>query len=252
VRRAPHRLLMMDYDGTLAPFRIEREEATPLPRSIELLHEVARHHATTVAIISGRPLEELERLVGPLPAELFGEHGAERRMPDGSVQRRPLSAHAAAALDDAARAATAEGWADLIERKRFSVVIHTRGLPRQEVQRIESRAVELWGRAEIDGEVTVGRFNGGVELRARGRDKGTAVMALAAQVPAGAFPVFVGDDVTDEDAFEVVRPWGYGIRVGGVERASHAVARLPSPDAVTAFLEDWLEATAPEPEPPRA
>jgi trehalose-6-phosphatase len=64
--------------------------------------------------------------------------------------------------------------------------------------------------------------------------------------------VFVGDDVTDEDAFEVVRPWGYGIRVGGVERASHAVARLPSPDAVTAFLEDWLEATAPEPEPPRA
>lgn len=240
VSLATRRLLMLDFDGTLAPFTIARDEARPLPRSVDLLERIVRAKRTELAIVSGRPVPEIERLLGPLPALLVGEHGWERREPGGELVRHPLPSAAAAALDEAERRARAAGWGDLIERKRPAVVLHTRALPADAAREAEERCLVAWGRLAGPGEVRIDRIDRGVELRARAHDKGEVVRWLLGRAPAGTLGVFVGDDVTDEDAFEAVRELGFGVRVGEAGRATLAKGLLPSVESVADFLEAWL------------
>jgi len=245
VARARRRWLMLDYDGTLAPFRVVRDEARPLPRSMELLRRIVGGTRTSVAIVSGRPVHEVERLIGPLPALLVGEHGWERRTPDGRIVRRRLPAAAAAVLDRAARAARQAGWEALLERKRAAVVLHTRGLPAREARALERRCERAWRGLAPGAAARVDRIHGGVELRARGWDKGAVVLALASRSAPGTLGVFVGDDLTDEDAFAAVRDWGFGVRVGGDGARSAATGRIASCRDLPRFLARWLAEAGP-------
>ncbi|MBZ0088901.1 MAG: hypothetical protein K8H90_00840, partial [Thermoanaerobaculia bacterium] len=88
-------------------------------------------------------------------------------------------------------------------------------------------------------ELEVRAIDGGWELRARGRDKGTAVEAIGARLGGQAFAVYAGDDETDEDAFAAVSRFGFGVRVGTGDRSTRAHARLPDVAAMAAFLEIW-------------
>ncbi len=240
VRVAPHRLLMLDYDGTLAPFRVERDEARPLPRTLELLRQIAATDHTSLAIVSGRPVREVERLVGPLRAQVVGEHGWEYRGPDGELDQRELDEAVAAALDEAERVGRSAGLQDHLERKRSAIVLHTRSLPAESAVALEERVTAAWQPLSTPGVVSLDRINGGLELRARKRDKGTVVLSLLSRAAPGTLGVFLGDDVTDEDAFEVVRDWGFGVRVGGAPRPTLAMGRIPTCEEVPGFLERWL------------
>jgi trehalose 6-phosphate phosphatase len=240
VALARHRLLMLDYDGTLAPFVVARNEARPLPRSLELLRRIAGSAHTTVAIVSGRPLREVEQLIGVLPAIFVGEHGWEQRAPNGEVIHRPLGHSVAATIDAAERVARDSGWGEFLERKRSAVVLHTRGVPDARARELEDRCAKAWEGLAVGGHVAVDRIDGGVEFRARGRNKGTVVLSLISQSIPGTLGVFVGDDVTDEDAFDVVREQGFGVRVGGGDRPSIAQGRLASCESVPEFLGEWL------------
>lgn len=245
VSRARRRLLMLDYDGTLAPFRVVRSEARPLPRSMELVRRILTGTRTSVAIVSGRPVNEVERLIGPLPVLLVGEHGWERRLPGGRVVHRRLPAAAVAALDRAERVARDAGWSARLERKRSGVVLHTRGLPAAEARGLERRCARAWRRLARDGAVRVEPIHGGVEMRASGWDKGAVVRALCSRCAPGTLGVFVGDDLTDEDAFAAVREWGFGVRVGGDGRPTSALGHIASCETLPAFLRRWRAATAP-------
>ncbi len=108
-RGSSHRLLVLDYDGTLAPFRVARDEAWPLPRTVAHLEAIAATRGTGVAVISGRPLDELIRFLGTLPILLVGEHGWEMRCPDGRTAQHPLPAGAGDSLRRAMEAAEAAG-----------------------------------------------------------------------------------------------------------------------------------------------
>jgi trehalose 6-phosphate phosphatase len=233
VQTARHRLLMLDYDGTLAPFHVDRDRAVPLPRTLEILKAIAAEARTRLAIVSGRPLLEMEHLVGPLAATLVGEHGWEERLPDGVVERCPLSPEQAALLDRAETLVrTRTGDAEL-ERKRTGVVFHTRGLPPALARTREDEVAAVWGPLAAEGGIRLEHTDGGLELRLHERNKGTAVLSLIARAPTGVLGVFVGDDVTDEDAFAAVRPWGFGVRVGATDRPSLATARLLSCTSVS-------------------
>jgi trehalose-phosphatase len=236
---------MLDYDGTLAPFRVARGEARPLPRAMELLRRILAGTRTSVAIVSGRPVNEVERLVGPLPALLVGEHGWERRLPGGRVVRRPLPAPASRALDRAERLAREAGWGGRLERKRSGVVLHTRGLPAAAARALERRCALAWRPLARGGAVRVEGIHGGMEVRARGWDKGAVVRALCSRGAPGTLGVFVGDDLTDEDAFAAVRDWGFGVRVGGDGRPTSAMGRVDSCAALPDFLRRWLAEAAP-------
>ena len=238
---AEHRVLMLDYDGTLAPFRVVRDDAVPLPRSLELLRSITASAHTSVGIVSGRPIEELMRLLGPLAAALMGEHGWERRDRDGDIVREPLPAPIREKLDAAEAIARAQGWGERLERKRAGLVLHTRGLQSGEVHDIVARCAHAWLEPAAHPQMRLDRIDGGLELRARGHDKGTAARWLLSRHAPGTLGVFVGDDLTDEDAFKVVRERGFGVRVGDSSRGSLAQAWLPSYRSVPAFLGEWLE-----------
>jgi len=243
VRLAERRLLMLDYDGTLAPFRVARDEARPLARSMELLREIAASSHTRVAIVSGRPLRELETLVDGLKVSLVGEHGWEMRSSDGAVQRRAPRPALKSALDAAERVARDAGWAGHLERKRSAIVLHTRGVPGSEAHALIEQCATAWAPLAADRRLALDRMDGGLELRARHPNKGTAVLALLDAAAPGTLGVFVGDDVTDEDAFQAVRARGFGVRVGSTARPSMSVGLLPSVDSVADFLEQWIRLT---------
>ena len=92
VRRAPHRLLALDYDGTLAPFRAERALATPLNGVKEILRDIRDQRNTELAILSGRPARQVRDLIGAeLRVPIYGVHGWELIHPDGTEDSRPVS-----------------------------------------------------------------------------------------------------------------------------------------------------------------
>lgn len=235
-----HRLLMLDYDGTLAPFQVVREQARATPGAVQLLERISRGGHTTVAIISGRPVVEIVNLLGPLPLAVVGEHGWEERRPDGPEIRHSLPRGAAAALERAEESARSRGWAPFLERKRSGIVLHTRGLSAREAPTLEEACLALWRPEASSGDAILGRIDGGVELRAAGRDKGAAVLSLISRAEPGTLPVFVGDDFSDEDAFAVVQGLGFGVKVGRSDRPTLASGFLPACAAVVSFLAEWL------------
>ena len=244
VASARRRLLMLDYDGTLAPLTIERLEARPQPRSLELVRRIADSGRTELAIVSGRQLPEVEALLGPLRATFVGEHGWEWRAPNGELIRHPIEDSVLEVLDQAERIARRAGWGGLIERKRSAVVIQTRSLPGPQALEVMERCSAAWRELAGSPKLVLDRPRGGLELRARDVNKGTVVRSLMSHAGPDALGVFVGDDVSDEDAFEAIRERGFGVRVGDPAASSSAQGRLPSSDAVPAFLEEWARVTA--------
>lgn len=240
VRLASHRLLVVDYDGTLAPYTVARDQAVPLPRSVERLRSLAGSSHTSLALTSGRPVEELERLLDLQPAIHVGESGWEYRMPGDALVRHPLSARLTSVLDEAEGLARQEGWGDHLERKRTAVMLHTRRLPEFRARDLEHRVLITWLDLASKGEVVVERVNGGVELRVRGHDAGSTALWLMSLSRQATLGVFIGDDLPDESAFRVMSDFGFGIRVGESERSSLASGRLSSCEAVADFLDEWI------------
>jgi trehalose 6-phosphate phosphatase len=237
---ADHRLLLLDYDGTLAPFRLAREEARPYPSVIPLLHAAGRDRRTTLAVISGRPLGELARFLSRLPALLAGEHGWDVRGRNRRITRHPLPRGVPAALKRAAAAAAVAGWGSLLERKRAALVLHTRGLPRRRAEDIAAACAGIWKREAGGPGLRLDPIDGGLELRASARNKGTVVRELMERSPRGTLAVFLGDDQNDEDAFREVLVRGFGVRVGPGKRPSLARGRIPSGRGVADFLRQWI------------
>ncbi|HET9481667.1 MAG TPA: trehalose-phosphatase [Candidatus Polarisedimenticolia bacterium] len=237
---APARLLMLDYDGTLAPFQVDRSLAVPHRRVPGLVRRAASVPEDRIAIVSGRPVAELAALVGALPVELIGEHGWERRLADGRLVRHPPAEADVAALERAAQIARDLGHASRVERKRASLVLHTRGLSDEEASRVERDCSHAWRDEPAPGRLRPRRVNGGLELRAPGRDKGMAVRELLEEASPGTLAVYIGDDETDEDAFAAVSGAGYGLLVAPGPRPSLAAGRLASVQDVVGFLTEWV------------
>lgn len=240
VASASHRILFLDYDGTLASFHVDRDKARAGQEILGRVRDIASTPDTSVAIVSGRPLADLTHHLGPMPIILVGEHGWEVLQPGGRIEQYPLSPEHLAGLESAFQAAQREEWRARIERKRAALVLHTRGLPGEEEQKLLHAADLAWGDLARGSGMRLDRIDGGIELRAAGRDKGSAVRDITAVCPSGAFAVYVGDDATDEDAFREVEAHGFGILVGSAARVSRATGRLPTTQAVGWFLERWL------------
>ncbi|MBD3366857.1 MAG: trehalose-phosphatase [Candidatus Eisenbacteria bacterium] len=243
VRRAPSRCLVLDYDGTLAPFHEDRMKARPLDGVVPLLEEIRDSDATDLAIMTGRPLSELLQLLGDLGVPVSASQGTEFRIPDGTDFRIEPRRDQTKRLDRAFREARDLGFAETVERKNASVALHTRPMTPDEARAAEDRVAALWERDASEHDLEVRRFLGGVELRVLGIDKGTALLELLGDVASDTLCVYIGDDETDEDALAVVRRLGVGIKVGSLDRPTHAGGRLGTPRDVRRFLRAWVEVT---------
>jgi trehalose-phosphatase len=231
---------MLDYDGTLAPFQVDRFAAFPLPGVVDALHAINTLPDTRLALISGRPVAEVERFVGASSFIIAGTHGFELYLPGMGLQQHALDASLNDVLDTAAEEATLVVGPNWTERKVATVAAHTRQLSPEEAELALETLAERW--VTLTTPLTeVRRFNGGLEMRVRGRDKGSVVRELLALGPEDAFAVYIGDDETDEDAFRALPADGIGIRVGAAGVASAARGRLASCETVRELLWDWAQ-----------
>ena len=242
LKRAPRRALLLDYDGTLAPFREEREQAVPYPGVAEILATLLEGGRTRVVLISGRAIEDLIPLlfVEPLP-EIWGSHGWERRSPDGRHTLFPLPKQAQEGLERARKALPGQ-WAPHCEAKPAGLAFHFRGMEPEAEARLAAEISQLWRPLAERHELDLHAFDGGLELRPRGRTKGNAVESLLEELGVGAAVAYLGDDLTDEDGFRAVATRGLGILVRPELREAAAAAWLQPPEELLDFLNRWARA----------
>jgi trehalose 6-phosphate phosphatase len=208
--------LLLDLDGTLLDFAATPHEVVVPPGLPEHLLRLRGRLEGAVAIVTGRPLEQIDALLPDIPYAVAGEHGGAIRHAPGAPIERP----AIAAVPDEWVAA-ARGFAEahegvLFEPKAKGFVLHFRKAP--ESGETVLRAMREIMRHDDDGAFALLAAQMAWEVRPRGADKGTAVEALMARPPfAGRCPIYVGDDVTDEDGMRVARAMdGQGLRVQDV------------------------------------
>jgi trehalose 6-phosphate phosphatase len=226
--------LFLDVDGTLLEIAGAPDAVRVDPRLRDLLPRLRRRLGGAVALVSGRRIEDLDRLFGLAGLPMAGIHGLERRRGDGQIVRRVPDCLPAAVRQPLYQlAATHPGI--LIEDKGAAVAVHYRAAPEAEGDARAAVAEALGqgtGRlALLDGKMVL-------ELRWRGSTKGDAIAAYMNEVPfSGRRVLFAGDDVTDEDGFDVVnRLGGWSIRVGD-DRPTAARFRLSGVSAVIGWLE---------------
>lgn len=227
----------LDLDGTLLDIADHPRQVSIDRGLVGLLETLGRATGGAMALISGRPIADIDRLLSRPGFCVAGQHGAERRDFSGTMHRHDVSR---AALEKARRRfgmMTARHPALVLEDKGVNLALHFRAAPalRAEMQEmVRSLAGELGG----EFEVQLGKMV--VELRPSGKDKGVAIAEFLEETPfRGRTPVFVGDDLTDEPGFELInRLGGHSVKVG--EGESAARWRLPDSAAVRAWLADFV------------
>jgi trehalose 6-phosphate phosphatase len=239
----PH--LLLDYDGTLAPFRVDRFRARPWAGVRELLERIQRQGSTRMAVVTGRPAAEIASLLQlDPPLEVWGLHGAERLYPDGRRELEQAVPAARQTLEKLRGHLKRDSLGGLFEDKPNAAVMHWRGATPHKARLIEQRARELFEPlAEIDG-LRLLEFEAGLELRV-GRDKGGAVEAILAKADVDAPVAYLGDDLTDEAAFRAVRragARGLSVLVRREVRKTSADVWLRPPGELRGFLKLWLGA----------
>lgn len=226
----PHLLVASDYDGVLAPIVTDPARAFPLPEAMAAISALATLPRTTVALVSGRTRADLSKLAqAPAGVLLIGSHGAE--LDDGFPA--PLD-ESTRALHRRLRDALTEiidgrsgSW---LEQKPASLVVHTRTAGREDAAWVT--AAVLTGPATWPGvHVTTGKEV--VELAVTDVDKGSAIDTLRTR-PLASAVLFLGDDVTDENAFARLRDSDVGVKIGPGE--TRAAFRVPDPPAAAQVL----------------
>lgn len=239
-------LLMLDYDGTLAGFRVDRFQARPWAGVRELLEKIQNQKKTRIAVITGRPaMEVVHGLALDVAPEVWGLHGFERLYPDGRRELEAMAPVVREKLDAVKAALRQDAFGGLLEEKPNAAVMHWRGVAPEKARRIEVRTRELFEPlAQMEG-LRLLDFSAGLELRA-GRDKSGAANAIlaeagvdgAAQIPAA----YLGDDFTDEAAFTALNGRGLSVLVRRAWRETAADVWLRPPEELRAFLRKWLAA----------
>jgi trehalose 6-phosphate phosphatase len=225
--------LFLDLDGTLAPIAARPQDVRPDRRRTRLLARLGERLQGRLAVVSGRTLADVDRILDGAVRAVAAVHGLVVRGPDGVVETH--AAHPQ--LDRAAEALRAFADRDaglIVEEKGLSVCLHYR-LAAGQAEAACARARDL------AAQTGLWLLNGDMvqELRTPGPTKGDSLRAFLRRPPfAGARPVFVGDDLTDEDGFAAAGAAdGVGVLVGPA-RTSAARFRLPGVEAAL----DWLEA----------
>jgi trehalose 6-phosphate synthase/phosphatase len=231
----------LDVDGVLAPIVSHADDAALSTGVLGSMAKIAATPGVHVAVVSGRSMADLARFDFPADVDVVGSHGME----SNERELRPLDAAEQQRLDTlralsvvAAESAGAGAW---VEHKPVSVALHVREVPADRaaaaLDQLREAALDIDGATVKDGSEVL-------ELFTRGASKGDAVVRLAAEV-GSAVTVFVGDDLTDEDAFTSLTSTDVSVKVG--ESDSAARHRLRDTGAVAELLRRLADKLGPPP-----
>jgi trehalose-phosphatase len=239
-------LLLLDYDGTLAGFRVDRFKARPWAQVRDLLDRIQSQKKTRIAVVTGRPAGEIPLMLALDPApEVWGLHGAERLYPNGRREMEVQTPAVRQALQNLRKRLKRDSLGGLFEDKPNAAVMHWRGRSPEQAREIKRRTQELFEPlAKLSG-LRLLEFEAGLELRA-GRDKGGAVREIIRESDAGAPVTYLGDDLTDEAAFKAVneaKAPHLSVLMRRAPRKTAADVWLKPPEELRTFLRMWLEAS---------
>jgi len=247
--------ILLDVDGTLLDFADDPRTVQPDTALLQLLHALHRRLDGALALVSGRTLADLDRLFAAPHWAAAGVHGLQLRHADGSGREVAVAPAQQARMHDVARTLAARFDGVQLEDKHAAVALHCRRAPAQLPALREAAIAAV---AQLPGyQLQPGNLV--LEFRPAGMDKGYAVLELLQRAPfAGRWPVYLGDDLTDEHAFARINAQGgLSVRIGTRE-PSLAASTLPGPAAAEAWLTGVLDALgaptharSPEGEPTR-
>ncbi len=224
--------LFLDFDGTLVDIADQPHDVEVPHSLVQTLGSLNESLGGAVAVISGRPISQIDDFLRPLKLAAAGVHGAERRSASGEMTL--LAAPALDVVEHAARKLAAGHAGLLVESKRGSLALHYRQAPELEALCLSAMQDAV---RESPG-VTLLRGKMVVEAKPSGASKGGAIEQFLREAPfAGRTPLFVGDDVTDEAGFaSVQRMGGLGVKVG--EGPTVAWQRIATPELFRQELQD--------------
>lgn len=228
VLRSNRALLGLDFDGTMSEIVVDPPDAEPYPGVVDSLGSIAQYPTTDVVVISGRPLSDLKDRLGNVSGlQLIGEHGNDV---GGPGSKRDPDVEAAEAF--VRRQARNVGGA-FVESKAHSVAFHYRNAEAEPSERV----IEQIQAYASQSSLSVLHGKKVIELSVGTETKGSAVSKLAGHDKR---IVYIGDDVTDETVFDVLKVGDVGIKVGpGETNAEH---RLPNVAAVAELLDQVVMA----------
>lgn len=235
-------VLLCDFDGTLAPFHDDPGNARPHQWVPGVLGDIAAQ-GTRVAIVTGRAADDLRRLLDLNMVEVWGSHGRERIWPDGRRWRYEPDPELERVLDRIEQELRRLAPDKRFERKVGCLAVHWRGLPDCDIEWLRSTAQRLRQEFDRQGALIVKPFQMGIEFQTPGPNKGTVVStALDEERGRNVAACYMGDDQTDEDAFQALGERGLSILVSPVSKITFADVRLETENEVRGFLERWRDA----------
>ncbi len=243
--------LLLDYDGTLAPFTVDRRAAFPYSGVQSLLQTISDSERTRIVIVTGRNATDISRLL-PLrpPPEVWGSHGLQRLQPECDSEMPRLTARVAQALTNAERWLAYQGLHDRAEPKPGSLAVHWRGLDANSAMALREKILLGWSALTRNYPFTILEFDGGVELRLADCDKSRAVQTILQEIGSDIPIAYLGDDRTDEPAFRALRGHGLTALVRPNYRPTLAQAWLKPPEELLVFLTAWLQTLKASSSPP--
>jgi trehalose 6-phosphate phosphatase len=230
----------LDYDGTLSPLVSTPDQARPLPDTAAVLGALAESPGVRVALVTGRTVTEIRRLIDVPGIYYVGIHGLEICLPDGSLELSERVAVIRAALPPIKRQieqALGTRPGILIEDKGLALACHYRLASRTDAAKARETVAAVARSYQRRGvQIAVRHGHEVIEIRSAFVNKGKTVCRLLGTRHPSALAVYVGDDQTDEDAFELLPPESITIRVGSTMAATAARYRVADPDEVLSFL----------------
>lgn len=238
---ASQKALLLDYDGTLAPFHPEPNRAEPYPGIAEVLNKIMQVPDTRLVIITGRWTRDLIPLLRlKEQPEIWGSHGLERLKTDGTHEIYSMAEEKLNGLVAADEWVEEVGLSSRCERKPGCLALHWRGLDEAKVKGIRNLVEPRWSTLAQAWQLSLREFDGGLELRVPGRDKGDAVRIVLEEIDQDAAAAYLGDDLTDEDAFRAIKGKGMGVLVREELRPTAADLWIKPPEELLTFLAGWI------------
>jgi trehalose 6-phosphate phosphatase len=236
-------VLLLDYDGTLAPFCLNPQQALPYPGVTAILQEIIVNSRTRVIIMTGRNADEVIPLLSVHPSpEIWGCHGSERLRPDGTRETTRVGESVLRALADADRWVRQQGLHNRAEFKTAAIAIHWRGLDEAAAAATRSQVLLGWLPIAQNTPMELLEFDGGIEMRMPGFDKGDAVRTILDEIGPEVPVAYLGDDVTDERAFLALGSRGLTVLVRPEWRKTAAALWMRPPQDLRDFLTRWVQA----------
>lgn len=244
LHRAQESVLILDFDGTLAPFSTKRMEVKLYPGLEDLLQKLIDNSKIHVVVVSGRALEDLKQLLPHYKElEVWGSHGLERKTKDQLINREFIEPHLMKILQEAFEVCRqSKYFTDCCEPKPYGLALHWRGLDSIEQHTLKEFVFPRWEELIKNTILEIFAFDGGIELRPKGKNKSHAVKAILSEYPEEASIAYLGDDHTDEDAFRALGDRGLKVLVKGIPIKTLADIQIVPPEELTEFLERWLSA----------